>query len=134
MPDNIRDRPSFMKRKATLLLNEAARLADAATLDDDLREKIARLRNEADRLKEERMQKLMDMERASTHPPTHHTAAAWGAGPEEPLKEFPRALRRTLLELRVEPDLAEQLIDTGEDQKGKGNEGGRKGKGKGRNW
>ena len=60
---------------------------------------------------------------------------AWGAGPGEPLFQFPRALRRTLLELGVSQDLADQLVDTeGQGNKGggKGKKGGRKGeKGKG---
>ena len=46
------------------------------------------------------------------------------------MPEFPRALRRTLLELGVSLDLADQLVDTGEE--GEGNEGGRKGKKGGR--
>ena len=134
LPDPVRERPSFMKRRARLLRQQAACLADASTLGADPRAEIARMCGEADRLLQERTQKLKDLERAVSRPATRHTAAAWGARPGEPLPEFPRALRRTLLELGVEPDLAEQLIDTGEDQKGKGNEGGRKGKGKGKNW
>ena len=47
---------------------------------------------------------------------------------------MPRALHRTLLELGVSLDLADQLVDTW-GQKGEGNEGGRKGeKGKGKWW
>ena len=128
-----------MKQRARLLLRQAARLArlaDASTLGDGQRAEIARLRDEADRLLQERTQKLMDLERAGSHPPTRHTAAAWGARPGEPLPEFPRALRRTLLELGVSLDLADQLVDTGEGpsggQKGKGNKGGRKGEKGGR--
>ena len=128
-----------MKQRARLLLRQAARLArlaDASTLRDDQRAEIARLRDAANRLKQERMQKMLDLERAASHPATHHTAAAWGADTGEPLPEFPRALRRTLLELDVSPDLADRLVDTGEGpsggQKGKGNKGGRKGEKGGR--
>ena len=88
------------------------------------------MRGEADRVLQERTQKLMDLERAVSRPATRHTAAAWGARPGEPLHEFPRALRRTLLELGVSLDLADQLVDTGEE--GEGNKGGRKGKKGGR--
>jgi len=93
------------------------------------------LRGEADRLLQERAQKQADLERAATRPATLHTVTAWGAGPGEPLFQFPRALRRTLLELGVSQDLADQLVDTeGQGNKGggKGKKGGRKGeKGKG---
>ena len=80
---------------------------------------------------------MKDLERAVSRPATRHTAAAWGARPGEPLPEFPRALRRTLLELGVLLDLADQLVDIGEEGEGdeggwKGKKGGRKGeKGKG---
>ena len=135
MPDPEWQRPSFLKRQARLLLRQAACLADASTLGADERAEIARLRGEADRLLQERTQKLIDLERAVSRPATRHTAAAWGARPGEPLPEFPRALRRTLLELGVSQDLADQLVDTeGQGNKGggKGKKGGRKGeKGKG---
>ena len=88
------------------------------------------MRGEADRLLQERTQKQADPERAATRPATLHTVTAWGAGPGEPLFQFPRALRRTLLELGVSLDLADQLVDTGEE--GEGNKGGRKGKKGGR--
>ena len=121
-----------MKQRARQLLRHAARLADASTLGDGERAEIERLRGDADRLLQERMQKQMDMERAVSHPATHHTAAAWGAQPAEPLPEFPRALRRTLLELGVLQDMADKLVATGkgEGQKGEGKKGGRKGGGK----
>ena len=72
-------------------------------------------------LLEERKQKLMDFDRAAPRPATMYTAAAWGAEPGEPLPEFPRALRRTLLELGVELEFADKLIDSGvKGGKGKG--------------
>ena len=60
-----------MKQRARLLLRQAARLArlaDASTLGDGQRAEIARLRDEADRLLQERTQKLMDLERAGQGP------------------------------------------------------------------
>ena len=121
-----------MKQRARRLLRQAARLADASTIGDGERAEIERLRGDADRLLQERRQKQMDLERAVSHPATHHTVTAWGALPGEPLTEFPRALRRTLLELGVSQDLADKLVDTGkgEGQKGEGKKGGRKGGGK----
>ena len=131
-----------MKRRARLLLHQAARLADASTLGADPRAEIARMCGEAERLLQERTQKLTDMERAGTHPATHHTEAAWGAGQGEPNHEFPRALRRTLLDLGVPRDLADQLVDTGEEsladqlvdigEEGEGQKGGKKRKKGGR--
>ncbi len=121
-----------MKKRARRLLHKAARLAyaDASTLGDSQRAEIARMRGEAHRLLQERMQKQMDLERAVSRPATHHTAAAWGARPGEPLPEFPRALRRTLLELGVSQDMADHLVDTGNGLgEGKGKKGGRKGEG-----
>ena len=83
-------------------------------------------------------QKQQDFARAASHPATLYTEEAWRAGPDEPLSEFPRALRRTLLEMGIEKSMANQLIDTGEGEgqkgKGKGKKGhgkGHKGKGKG---
>ena len=124
MPDLVRDRPSYMKSRARLLLRQAAHLADASTLGEGQRAEITRMRSEATRLLQERTQKLMDLERAVSHPATRHTAAAWGARPGEPLPRFARALRRTLLDLGVSLDLADHLVDPGE-----GGGKGKKGKG-----
>ena len=80
----------------------------------------------------------MDLERAVTHPATQHTAPAWGAQPGEPLPLFPRALRRTLLDMGISAEVADRILDTGrplgEGGKGKGQrrKGGGKGKGKGK--
>ena len=97
------------------------------------------MRDEAHWLLQERTQKQMDLARAVSRPATLLTAAAWGARQGEPLHEFPRALRRTLLELGVSQAMADQLVDTGEGpgegQKGEGKKGGKKGggeKGKGK--
>ena len=111
------------------LLFEAARLADASTLGEGQRAEIKRMRSQ------ERMEKLTDTERAVTRPATRHTAAAWGARPGEPLPRFARALRRSLLDMGVERDLADRLVDPGEEEdegkgRGKGGGKGRKGKGK----
>ena len=122
-----------MKQRARRLLRQAARLADASTLGDGQRAEIARMRDEAHWLLQERMQKQMDLARAVSRPATLRTAAAWGARPGEPLHEFARALRRTLLELGVSQNMADMLVDTGEGpgegQKGEGKKGGRKGGG-----
>ena len=103
-----------MKQRARRLLRQAARLADASTLGDGQRAEIARMRDEAHGLLQERMQKQKDLARAVSRPATLHTAAAWGARPGEPLHEFPRALRRTLLEMRVERFMADKIVDAGE--------------------
>ena len=130
MPEPVHERPSYKKKRARQLLHEAARLADASTLDDGQRAEIACMRDEAEGLLQERKQQLMNLERAATHPATHHTAAAWGAQPGEPLPFFSRALRKTLLELGVSQDKADQLVDA-ESDKGQGKKGGKKGGEKG---
>ena len=135
MPDPDCERPSYMKRRARQLLFKAARLADASTLGEGQRAEIKRMRSEAKMLLQERMEKLTDTERAVTRPATRHTAAAWGARPGEPLPRFARALRRSLLDMGVERDLADSLVDPGEEEdegkgRGKGGGKGRKGKGK----
>ena len=137
MPDPVPERPSNMKQRARMLLSKAAHLANASTIGVFVRTEIERLHGKANRLLQEKRQKQMDLLRAVSHPATHHTAAAWGVQPGEPLPEFPRALRRTLLELGVLQDMADKLVDTGkgEGQKGEGKKGGRKGggeKGKGK--
>ena len=101
-----------MKQRARVLLREAASLSDACP------RRSAWKKRRADVLLGQRLEKLRDLERAVSHPATHHTAAAWGARPGEPLQEFPRALRRTLLELGIERGLADQIIDTGAGEKG----------------
>ena len=137
LPDPVWERPRFMKMKARQLLHQAARLAaDASTLGAVCRRsEIESLRDDAHRLLDLRTQKLNDLVRAGSHPATQHTAAAWGAQPGEPLPLFLRALRRTLLALRVRVDVVDQLIDTGgqgEGKKGEGSKGGRKGEKGGR--
>ena len=131
LPDPVWERPRFMKMKARQLLHQAARLAaDASTLGAVCRRsEIESLRDDAHRLLDLRTQKLNDLVRAGSHPATHHTRAAWGAQPGEPLPLFLRALRRTLLALRVREEVVHKLIDTG--GQGEGEKGGRKGKGKG---
>jgi len=133
LPDPVSERPSFMKKRARQLLRKAAFLAVASTRGGDKRDEIARLRAEADRLVQQMRQTQMDLGRAATHPATQYTATASGAQHGEPLSEFPRALRRTLLELGVSQDMADHLVDTGngtgdEGQKGEGKKGGRKGR------
>ena len=134
MPDEPTERPSYKRQQARWLLRQAARLADslacASTPGDERkkREEIARLKSEADRLLEERRQKLMDVDRAAFRPPNQYTEAAWGALPGEPLPEFPRALRRMLLELGVGVDVADKMVDPGA---GKGKDTKGRGKGKG---
>ena len=129
MPDPTSKRPSFMKFRARKLLWEAS-------LGDMQREETEGLRQEARRILVERQRLQEDLGRAVTHPATHHTPAASGAGEGEPADQFPRAIRRTLLELGIEQSLADQLIRVeGEGQKGQkgtGQKGGGK-KGGGKN-
>ena len=129
MPDPISERPSTMKRKARRLLHEAYACSLKLGRDALTQENWWRLQ-EATRLLDERERMQKDLARAVTHPATHHTAAASGAQEGEPLEAFPRAVRRTLLELGVEQTLADQLIrvEGEKGQKGKRN----KGRGKGR--
>ena len=140
MPDPTSERPSAMRRQARRLLRKAS--ACASTLGGAAqREEKERLLKKAQRLLDERERMQKDLARAVTHPATHHTAAASGAQEGEPLAAFPRAVRRTLLELGVEQTLADQLIrvegekgqkgQQGTGNKGGGNKGGGKnGKGK----
>ena len=136
MLDPTSARPSAMKRRARKLLLDAS--AYASTLGDAQREEKERLPQKAQRLLDERKRLQKDLARAVTHPATHHTAAASGAQEGEPLEAFPRAVRRTLLELGVEQTLADQLIrvegEKGQKgQKGEGTKGKRTGnKGGGR--
>ena len=130
MPDPTSERPSDMKSRARKLLWEAS-------LGDKQREEKEGLRQEARRLLVERQRLQKDLGRAVTHPATHHTPAASGAGEGEPADQFPRAIRRTLLVLGIEQSLADQLIrvegEKGQKgQKGTGNKGGGK-KGGGKN-
>ena len=99
MPDPVAERPSALKRRARQLLHEAARLAYASTRGGAQREERLSLLEQAQRLLHEREQKQKDMARAVNPPATHHTEAASGAQPGEPLEAFPRAVRRTLLVL-----------------------------------
>ena len=131
MPDPISERPSTMKRKARRLLREAETYAPTLGGDGQPEEK-QRLVLKAQELLDERRRLQQDLARAVTHPATHHTAAASGAQEGEPLEAFPRAVRRTLLELGVEQTLADQLIrvEGEKGQKGEGAKGVRKGGGK----
>ena len=130
MPDPTSERPSAMRRRARRLLRDAS--ACASTLGDAQREEKERLLQEAQRLLDERERMQKDLARAVTHPATHHTAAASGAQEGEPLEAFPRAVRRTLLELGVEQTLADQLIRVEGEKGQKGQKGeGTKGEGTG---
>ena len=77
---------------------------------------------------QERAEKLVAMERAASHSATHYTEAAWGAEPGEPLPEFPKALRRIMLDLGAPQDLANKMVNTGENpsEGEKGNTGGKR--------
>ena len=100
MPDPISERPRDMRRRARQLLLDAS--ACASSIGYAHHEEIEGLRQEAKRLLDERARVQKHVTRAVHHPATHHSAEASGAQPGEPLEQFPRALRRTLLELRVE--------------------------------
>ena len=145
MPDPWSERPSVMKRRARRLLHRASTYA--STLGGDAeREEKKRLIQEAQQLLDRRTRMQKDLARAATHPATHHTVAASGAQEGEPMEQFPRAVRRMLLDLGVEQTLADKLIGVegekgqkGEGTKGKGTGnkggvcmkgGGKKGKGK----
>ena len=130
MPEPMRQRPSYKKRRAQLLLHQAAGIAVASTHDDDdRRREVERLKAEAAMLLEERMRQLQDLDRAAWRPPTRYTQSAWGAAPGEPLHLFARAVRRTMLELGVPRELADRMVDPGEPEQGKGQGKGVKGKG-----
>ena len=125
VPEASADRPSALKQRARVLLREAASLADACP------RQFAWKKRRADVLLGQRWEKLRDLDRAVSHSATLHTAAAWGERPGEPLPEFPRALRRTLLELGIEKGLADQIIDTRAGEKG-GEKGHKKMRGRGK--
>ena len=112
------ERPRFMKSRVRQLKHQAAQLAKLAGAstpgDGDQSAEIARLLGEAAWWEELRMRTMEDLDRAATHPATHHTAAASGAQPDEPRRvapdQFTRALRRTLLQLNVPSALADRLV------------------------
>ena len=108
------------EERAKRLMHEAACLADASTRGDDKRAEIARLRGEAIVLFRPRFRNQLDLERAATRPATQCTEPARGAQPGEPPPEFSRALRRTVLDLGVSQDVADELVDNGN---GSGDEG-----------
>ena len=132
----------FKKNRARHLLHRAARIADhlgcastPAVVEQEMRNEIQRLKNMADELLEERRLQLIDLDRAATVPATQHTLAAWGALPGEPLPEFPRALRRMMLECGIPVNIADEIVDPsgGDSSSGKGKGGkDKKGEGKGR--
>ena len=126
-----------MKRRANQLLYKAARIARSAdTLGDvtvEERNEIIALHNEIARLNRERTDILSNMERAVTHPATEHTREAWGAQDGEPLEQFARAMRRALLELGVEVEMANHLVNTASQPEGKILKG-KGGRAKGKKW
>ena len=115
MPDPIAERPSFLKRRAWRL--------NASTLGGDQPpEEKERLLQEAKQLLNERLRMQKDLDRAVNHPATHHTATASGAQEGEPPCLFPRALRRTLLDLGLSVRDADHFVrveknDEEQDQK-----------------
>ena len=132
MPDPTSERPSAMKSQARYLLRKASAYDAPTHLGKAQREENKRLLQEAQWLLQEARRMQKDLARAVTHPATHHTAAASGAQEGEPLEAFPRAVRRTLLELGVEQTLADQLIRVEGEKGQKGQKGeGTKGKGTG---
>ena len=88
------------------------------------------MHREANRLLGKKTKNRIALARAASRPATLHTRAAWGAQPDEPLPDFPRALRRTLRELGVTEEIADKMIGSGASTpSGKGC---KKGKGKGK--
>ena len=132
LPNPFDERPSAMQQQARKLLRKAAAMAYGSSLGGEQRAERERIFGEAQRLLKKRVQKRKALVRAIEHPATHHTPEAWGAEEGEPLQLFPRALRKTLLELRVPQGLADRLvrIEGEKGQKGEGTKGGRKGGGK----
>ena len=131
MPDPISERPRDMRRRARQLLLDAS--ACASSIGYAHHEEIEGLRQEAKRLLDERARVQKHVTRAVHHPATHHSAEASGAQPGEPLEQFPRALRRTLLCLGVEQSQADHIIGRAEGAKSKAagpKGGGKKGGGK----
>ena len=131
MPEPMRERPSYKKRQAQWLLHQAAGIAVASTHDDDGRrhQEVERPKAEAVLLLAQRINQMQDLERAAWRPPTQHTQSAWGASQGEPLPLFARAMRRTMLELGVSRELADQMVDPGAPEQGKGKGKGQNGKG-----
>jgi hypothetical protein len=102
-----------MKRRATQLLYKAGRIARSSdTLGVAERNEIMTLRDEIARLNRERTAIVSNMERAVNHPATEHTRQAWGAEDGEPFPRFARAMRRALLELGVEVEMANHIVNT----------------------
>ena len=130
LPSPRAERPSSYKRRARRLYREAAALSRVprrrgsflASLDAA---EVERLRSEAFECLQKMTAKQTDIARAASRPATHHTRAAWGAAPGEPEAAFPRALRRTLLELGVAEETADELIDTAKWQEKKGKDKGK---------
>ena len=125
----MKERPSYKRRLAQKLLRQAADLAVASTHDDDdrRRQKVGILKSEAAVLIAERNKQLRDLDRAAWRPPTQYTQSAFGAAPGEPLPIFARAIRRTMLELGVAREKADQMVNAGESEQGKGQgKGGKK--------
>ena len=104
MPDPVNERPSTMKRRARLLLRQAQACASTPGEEYD------RLTQEAEQLLRKREALLKDPERAVNHPATQHTAKQWGAEVGAPLDHFPRALRRTLLDLGLSTMDADHFV------------------------
>ena len=131
MPEPMRQRPSYKKKRAQWLLHKAAGMLAVASThsDDDQMREVERLKAEALQLLDERLTQLHDLDRAAWRPPTRYTESAWGAAPGEPLPLFARAIRRTMLELGVARELADRMVDPGEPEEGKGKGKGVKGKG-----
>ena len=112
-PDPFDERPATLKMLARKLRRRARSLvAEIPTRGDEARKRITNLLHEADRLVLRAERKQGDEARATTRPPNRYTERwASGAAPGEPIQAFPRALRRTLLELDVSPDMADKIVE-----------------------
>ncbi len=114
MPEPIHERPRFRKLQARSMLHKAARLSKSTVpLTESVRKSIVDLLDAARNMRQQASDQQADLGRAARRPATHHTRPASGAEPGEPVHRFPRALRKTLLELGVPVETADKMIDTG---------------------
>jgi len=113
-PEPDHERPRTMRKRARMLMHQAARLGyDAGDVPrEETIVEMKRLQDEAIALNHQIELIQAKWERAASRPATWRTAAASGAQEGEPMQHFPRALRRMLVGLGVPPQWADRLVDT----------------------